>query len=60
VPPTAPTPGASRNAWPDDLAATQGITYVTGSEHPLLYGLGAGVLIYAIRALGSRYLAGKA
>jgi preprotein translocase SecE subunit len=54
------TLGASLAFWLYDILANKGVTFVTGSEHPLLYGLGAGVLIYAIRALGSRYLAGKA
>jgi preprotein translocase SecE subunit len=54
------TLGASLTFWLYDILANKGVTFVTGSEHPLLYGLGAGVLIYAIRALGSRYLAGKA
>jgi len=54
------TLGASLAFWLYDIAANKGVTFVTGSEHPLLYGLAAGVLIYAIRALGSRYLAGKA
>ena len=46
--------------WLYDIGANKGVSFVTGSEHPLLYGLAAGVLIYVIRALGSRYLAGKA
>ncbi len=46
--------------WLYDIGANRGVSFVTGSEHPLLYGLAAGVLIYVIRALGSRYLAGKA
>lgn len=54
------TLGASLAFWLYDIIANKGVTFVTGSEHPLLYGLGAGVLIYAIRAFGSRYLAGKA
>jgi preprotein translocase SecE subunit len=54
------TLGASLVFWLYDILANKGVTFVTGSEHPLLYGLGAGVLIYAIRAFGSRYLAGKA
>ena len=54
------TLGASLAFWMYDILANKGVTFVTGSEHPLLYGLAAGVLIYAIRALGSRYLAGKA
>jgi preprotein translocase subunit SecE len=54
------TLGASLAFWLYDILANKGVTFVTGSEHPLLYGLGAGVLIYAIRAFGSRYLAGKA
>jgi preprotein translocase SecE subunit len=51
---------ASLAFWLYDILANKGVTFVTASEHPLLYGLGAGVVIYAIRALGSRYLAGKA
>lgn len=54
------TLGASLAFWLYDIIANKGVTFVTGSEHPLLYGLAAGVLIYAIRAFGSRYLAGKA
>ena len=52
------TLGASFTFWLYDILANKGVTFVTASEHPLLYGLAAGVLIYAIRALGSRYLAG--
>jgi preprotein translocase subunit SecE len=52
------TLGASMVFWLYDILANKGVTFVTASEHPLLYGLAAGVLIYAIRALGSRYLAG--
>lgn len=52
------TLGASVAFWLYDIAANKGVTFVTASEHPLLYGLAAGVVIYAIRALGSRYLAG--
>lgn len=52
------TLGASFAFWLYDIIANKGVTFVTASEHPLLYGLAAGVLIYAIRALGSRYLAG--
>lgn len=54
------TLGASLAFWMYDILANKGVTFVTASDHPLLYGLAAGVLIYAIRALGSRYLAGKA
>ncbi len=54
------TLGASAIFWLYDILANKGVTFVTASDHPLLYGLAAGVLIYAIRALGSRYLAGKA
>jgi preprotein translocase SecE subunit len=54
------TLGASLAFWLYDIIANKGVSFVTGSEHPLLYGLAAGVLIYAIRAFGSRYLAGKA
>lgn len=54
------TLGASLAFWLYDIGANRGVSFVTGSEHPLLYGLAAGVLIYVIRALGSRYLAGKA
>lgn len=54
------TLGSSLVFWLYDIGANKGISFVTGSDHPLLYGLGAGVFIYAIRALGSRYLAGKA
>jgi len=54
------TLGASLAFWMYDIVANKGVTFVTASDHPLLYGLAAGVLIYAIRALGSRYLAGKA
>lgn len=54
------TLGASLVFWLYDILANKGVTFVTASDHPLLYGLAAGVLIYAIRALGSRYLAGKA
>ncbi|MBK7402130.1 MAG: preprotein translocase subunit SecE [Myxococcales bacterium] len=54
------TLGSSLVFWLYDIGANRGISFVTGSDHPLLYGLGAGVFIYAIRALGSRYLAGKA
>lgn len=50
--------GASFVFWLYDIIANKGVTFVTASEHPLLYGLAAGVLIYAIRAFGSRYLAG--
>ncbi len=53
------TLGAAVAFWLYDIAANKGVTFVTGSEHPLLYGLAAGVVIYAIRALGSRYLAGS-
>lgn len=56
----AATLGSSLVFWLYDIGANKGISFVTGSDHPLLYGLGAGVFIYAIRALGSRYLAGKA
>lgn len=56
----AATLGSSLVFWLYDIGANRGISFVTGSDHPLLYGLGAGVFIYAIRALGSRYLAGKA
>lgn len=52
--------GSSLAFWLYDIGANKGVSFVTGSDHPLLYGLAAGVLIYAIRALGSRYLAGKA
>lgn len=52
------TLGAAFTFWLYDIIANKGVTFVTASEHPLLYGLAAGVLIYAIRALGSRYLAG--
>lgn len=54
------TLGASLVFWLYDILANKGVTFVTASDHPLLYGLAAGVLIYAIRTLGSRYLAGKA
>jgi len=54
------TLGSALVFWLYDIGANRGISFVTGSDHPLLYGLGAGVFIYAIRALGSRYLAGKA
>jgi preprotein translocase SecE subunit len=54
------TLGASLAFWLYDIGANRGVSFVTGSDHPLLYGLAAGVLIYVIRALGSRYLAGKA
>ena len=54
------TLGTSLTFWLYDIGANKGVTFVTASDHPLLYGLAAGVLIYAIRALGSRYLAGKA
>lgn len=54
------TLGSSLVFWLYDIGANKGISFVTGSDHPLLYGLGAGVFIYAIRALGSRFLAGKA
>jgi preprotein translocase SecE subunit len=50
--------GASFAFWLYDIFANRGVTFVTGSEHPLLYGLAAGVLIFLIRALGSRFLAG--
>jgi preprotein translocase SecE subunit len=53
------TLGAAVAFWLYDILANKGVTFVTASEHPLLYGLAAGVLIYAIRALGSRYLAGS-
>jgi len=54
------TLGSSLTFWLYDIGANKGVSFVTGSEHPLLYGIAAGVLIYMIRALGSRYLAGKA
>ena len=52
------TLGAALAFWLYDIVANKGVTFVTASEHPLLYGMVAGVLIYAIRTLGSRYLAG--
>lgn len=54
------TLGASLAFWLYDIVANKGVTFVTASEHPMLYGMGAGLLIFAIRTLGSRYLAGKA
>ena len=46
------TLGAAMTFWLYDIAANKGVTFVTGSEHPLLYGIAAGVLIYLIRMLG--------
>jgi preprotein translocase SecE subunit len=54
------TLGSALAFWLYDILANKGVSAVTGSNHPLLYGLAAGVLIYLIRALGSRFLAGKA
>ena len=54
------TLGSSLVFWLYDIGANKGISFVTGSDHPLLYGLGAGVFIYLVRAFGARYLAGKA
>ncbi|MGZ3422379.1 MAG: preprotein translocase subunit SecE [Polyangiales bacterium] len=52
------TLGSSFAFWLYDIIANKGVSVVTGSNHPLLYGLAAGVLIFVIRALGSRFLAG--
>jgi preprotein translocase SecE subunit len=52
------TLGSSFAFWLYDIIANKGVSAVTGSNHPLLYGLAAGVLIFVIRALGSRFLAG--
>lgn len=54
------TLGTATAFWLYDIGANKGVSFVTGSEHPLLYGFAAGLLIYLIRMLGSRYLAGKA
>jgi preprotein translocase SecE subunit len=52
------TLGSSFAFWLYDIIANKGVSAVTGSNHPLLYGLAAGILIFVIRALGSRFLAG--
>jgi preprotein translocase SecE subunit len=52
------TLGSSFAFWLYDIIANKGVSVVTGSNHPLLYGLAAGILIFVIRALGSRFLAG--
>lgn len=52
------TLGSALAFWLYDIIANKGVSAVTGSNHPVLYGLVAGILIYLIRAFGSRYLAG--
>jgi preprotein translocase SecE subunit len=50
--------GSSMLFWVYDIGTNKAVTFVTSSQHPLLYGLAAGVGIYLIRALGIRFLVG--
>ena len=50
--------GASLAFFLYDQIANTGVTFVTASKHPILYGMAGGVVVYVIRALGSRYLGG--
>jgi preprotein translocase SecE subunit len=53
------TLGSSLAFWLYDIGTNRAVTFVTGSEHPVLYGLVAGLVIYLIRALGVRFLVGS-
>lgn len=55
----AATLGASATFWLYDIGTNKAVTFVTSSDHPVLYGLVAGAIIYVVRALGVRYLVGS-
>jgi preprotein translocase SecE subunit len=52
------TLGSSLAFWLYDIGTNKAVTFVTSSDHPVLYGLVAGVIIYVVRAIGVRYLVG--
>jgi len=52
--------GASLAFFLYDQIANMGVTLITASKHPILFGLAGGLFVYLVRAFGSRYLAGGA
>ena len=50
--------GSSMAFFLYDQIANTGVTLITASKHPILFGLCGGVVVYLIRAFGSRFLAG--
>jgi preprotein translocase SecE subunit len=53
------TLGSAFAFWIYDIGTNRAVSFVTSSNHPLLYGLAAGGLIYFVRAFGTRVLAGR-
>jgi preprotein translocase SecE subunit len=60
---TAIVVGASLSAsfifWIYDIGTNKAVTFVTGSQHPMLYGLASGIIIFLIREIGIRLLVGR-
>ena len=60
---TAIVVGASLSAsfifWVYDIGTNKAVTFVTGSQHPMLYGLASGIIIFVIREIGIRLLVGR-